>query len=264
MASDPPLSQVIAKTYDLGLKGKLSEDFKWSASYYRAMNHNDLQFIAAESQSGAGYFDNVGKTKREGLDLSVNGNANKFHWNAGYSFIKATYESDLTMATDANSSRRDDAYIDIKKGDYLAGIPKHQFKLRTSYDVNQNWSIGSNIIAFTSQYMRGNENNDHQPNSQACADEPKEVTCGKGKISGYTIVNIDTQYNIGNGWKLFAKAINIFDKEYDTVGRLGASRFDSAGAWSTSGIGSAFVAPGAPRAAWIGVRYEFGGEPKND
>jgi outer membrane receptor protein involved in Fe transport len=264
MASDPPLSQVVAKTYDLGLKGKLSEDFKWSASYYRAMNHNDLQFIAAESQSGAGYFDNVGKTKREGLDLSINGNASKFHWNAGYSFIKATYESDLTMATDANSSRRDDAFIDIKKGDYLAGIPKHQFKLRTSYDISQYWSIGSNIIAFTSQYMRGNENNDHQPNSQACADEPKEVTCGKGKISGYTIVNLDTQYNIGSGWKLFAKAINIFDKEYDTAGRLGASRFDSAGNWNTTGIGSAFVAPGAPRAGWIGVRYEFGGTEQKD
>ena len=261
MASDPPLDQVVAKTYDLGLRGKISSDLKWSASYYRAMNHSDIQFISSTT-SGAGYFDNVGKTKREGLDLSASGNIDKFRFNVGYSFIRATYESDMTILAESNSSRDNDEQINITKGNYLAGIPKHQFKLRGAYDVTPDWSVGANLLAFSSQYMRGNENNKHEENSALCATASDEVNCGKGKIAGYAIVNLDSQYNVGKGWKLFAKAINVFDQDYASVGRLGISRFDSAGVWSTDGIGSAFVAPGAPRAGWIGVRYEFGGAPE--
>jgi outer membrane receptor protein involved in Fe transport len=261
MASDPPLNQVVAKTYDLGLRGKISSDLKWSASYYHAVNHNDIQFISSTT-SGAGYFDNVGKTKREGLDLSASGNLDKFHFNVGYSFIKATYESDMTILAESNSSRDSEEQINITKGNYLPGIPKHQFKLRGAYDVTPDWSIGANLLAYSTQYMRGNENNKHQENSALCGTDGDEVNCGKGKIAGYAIVNLDSQYNVGKGWKLFAKAINVFDQDYASVGRLGISHFNANGSWNADGIGSAFVAPGAPRAGWIGVRYEFGGAPE--
>ncbi len=262
MAGDPPLDQVVAKTYDLGLRGKVSDDFKWSVSYYRAMNHNDLQFISS-STTGAGYFDNVGKTKREGLDFGLSGNLNKFHWNAGYSYIRATYESDLTIVGEGNSSRDPDAEtINIKKGNYLAGIPKHQFKFRGAYDVTPQWSVGANLIAFSSKYMLGNENNAHQANSAACSSDSAEITCGSGKTAAYAIVNLDTQYNLGNGWRVFAKAINIFDKDYSSVGRLGSSHFDQNGTFNNYGLGAAFVSPGAPQAGWVGVRYEFGGAPE--
>jgi outer membrane receptor protein involved in Fe transport len=59
MADDPPLKQVVAKTYDLGAKGNLAGNIKWNASVYQAMNHNDLQFIHAGTNASMGYFDNV-------------------------------------------------------------------------------------------------------------------------------------------------------------------------------------------------------------
>jgi outer membrane receptor protein involved in Fe transport len=67
---------------------------------------------------------------------------------------------------------------------------------------------------------------------------------------------------VGSGWKVFAKAINVFDKDYETTGRLGASHFGSTGVWNDDTTGTRLVAPGAPRAGWIGVRYEFGGAPE--
>ncbi len=75
---------------------------------------------------------------------------------------------------------------------------------------------------------------------------------------------MDTQYNIGKGWKAFAKATNIFDHDYDVAGRLAETLFNSAGTFAgdTKVLG---LIPGAPRAGWIGFRYEFGGdEPKKD
>jgi outer membrane receptor protein involved in Fe transport len=254
MAADPPLNQVVAKTYDFGVRGKVAENLKWNASVYRTMNHDDIHFINSSSFSGAlGYFDNVGRTKRQGLDLGLSGSVDKLFFRAGYSFISAKYDSDLTLVNEVNSvaDNADADTISVSKGNYLAGIPKHQFKLRLQYSITPQWSVGSNAVAYSDQFVQGNENNAHV-----------DYNGIKGKLSGYTVVNLDTQYNLGQGWNVFAKAINIFDKDYYTGGRLAETMFSSAGAWGISDRGVTAVVPGAPQAAWVGVRYEFGGAPE--
>ena len=268
MASDPPLKQVVAKTYDLGAKGNLGGNLKWNASVYQAVNHNDLQFIHSGigTNTSLGYFDNVGRTKRQGLDLGLSTTIDKLSLTGSYGYVRATYDDEFTLSNESNSSN-DEGTINVTKGKYLAGIPKHQFKLRAQYEVLPAWTVGANLVAFSSRYMHGNENNGHKANSAACAPEDDggqgdEIPCGKGKTGGYAIVNLDTQYNVGSGWKVFAKAINIFDKDYETTGRLGTSHFGSTGIWNDDTTGTRLVAPGAPRAAWIGVRYEFGGAPE--
>ena len=270
MASDPPLKQVVAKTYDLGVKGNLAANVKWNASVYQAVNHNDLQFIhsGATTNSSVGFFDNVGKTKRQGLDLGLSANIDKLTLTGSYGYVKARYDDSFTLTSESNSSGEtlgNSRVIEVNKGTYLAGIPKHQFKLRAQYEVIPAWTVGANLVAFTSRYMHGNENNKHQANAATCDvdnADGDEIPCGKGKTSGYTIVNLDTQYNVGSGWKVFAKAINVFDKDYETTGRLGASHFGSTGIWSDETLGTRLLSPGAPRAGWIGVRYEFGGAPE--
>ncbi|NOU23954.1 MAG: TonB-dependent receptor, partial [Methylotenera sp.] len=75
-----------------------------------------------------------------------------------------------------------------------------------------------------------------------------------------TVVNLDTRYKFGNsGWQVFAKAINIFDKEYSTGGMLGENWIEN-GVFSGGDEPSKMLMPGAPRAGWLGVRYEFGGK----
>ena len=258
MASDPPLDQVVSKTYDAGMRGKFSDNLKWNASVYRTMNHDDIHFINSSSNSGAlGYFDNVGRTKRQGLDLGLSGTIDKFFFRAGYSFISAKYGSDLELINEVNSEAvavANGDIINVRKGNYLAGIPKHQFKLRAQYEVTPQWSVGSNLIAYAGQYVQGNENNAHQ---DGAGGDPT-----KGKLGGYTIVNLDTQYNFGQGWKAFAKATNIFDKDFYTGGRLAETYFSAAGDWGPSQRNVTSVVPGAPRALWVGLRYEFGGAPE--
>ena len=114
--------------------------------------------------------------------------------------------------------------------------------------------MGSNVIAYADQYVQGNENNAHRDGADG---NPT-----RGKLAGYTVVNLDTQYNIGQGWRVFAKAINIFDKDYYTGGRLAETMFTPAGVWTDDDRKVTSVVPGAPQAAWVGVRYEFGGAPE--
>lgn len=257
LADDPPLNQVVAKTYEFGGRGKLSDNVNWNAGVYHAVNHDDIQFIAAGGiQPGAGYFKNVGRTKRQGIDFGLNGNIDRFNWSTSYSFVKATYDSDVDFVNGSNSSGvANDGVFTAKSGDRLPVIPQHQVKLRAQYAVTPSWNIGSNVVGYSSQYVLGNENNNHRANSSDCAGGDDCAT-GKGKLSGYFVVNLDTQYNFGNGWKMFAKATNIFDRDYNLSGRLAESLFSANGAFGEEAKVLSLL-PGAPRATWLGLRYEF-------
>jgi outer membrane receptor protein involved in Fe transport len=258
MAGDPPLEKVVAKTFEAGMRGNLSQDVKWSAAVYRTENHNDIQFIATNATNGMGYFDNVGKTRRQGLDTNLAGNAGKFSWNAGYSYLKATYQSDLSLVNGLNSESvtvGSNDVINVSKGDRLANLPSHAFKMRMQYAMTPNWTVGSNVNAFSSVYVRGNENNAHE----AGQGDPDETVQSNGKVSGYTIVNLDTRYKFNNsGWQVFAKANNIFDKKYATGGMLGENWIGSNGQFSGEEEAAKMLMLGAPRAAWVGMRYDFG------
>lgn len=259
MADDPPLNQVVAKTYEFGGRGKLTDAISWNAGIYHAVNHDDIQFTASNQLSGAGYYRNIGRTKRQGLDFGLNGNLDKFKWGASYSYVRATYDTDVEFANQSNSSNDDGIYT-ATKGDYLPTIPKHQIKLRGQYAVTPAWTVGANVIGYASQYVWGNENNKHKANAANCNDG-EDCATGKGKISGYFVVNLDTQYNIGNGWKAFAKATNIFDRDYYISGRLAETAFNSAGVFGEESRMLGLL-PGAPRAAWLGFRYEFAAPKK--
>ena len=254
MAGDPPLKKVVSKTFELGARGALVNDMRWSAAAYRTDNHDDIHFIATNATNGMGYFDNVGRTRRMGIDTGLMGNFGKLSWVVGYSYVRATYETDIELTNEVNSAS-DGEIITARKGDRLANIPDHQLKLRLQYDVTPNWSIGSNVTMFSDVYVRGNENNDHRSD-----DGDDEHYQGSGKLGGFTVVNLDTRYSFRNsGWQVFAKAINIFDKEYATGGMLGESFLDETAAFTGNEEPSLLMMPGAPRAGWIGVRYEFGG-----
>lgn len=262
MADDPPLNQVVAKTYEFGGRGLLTESLRWNAGVYHSMNHDDIQFTAAGSSNGAGYYKNVGRTKRQGIDMGLAGNVDKFKWNASYSYVRATYDSDVSFVSSSNSSEDADSMIYAKAGDRIPSIPEHQLKLRGQYSVTPDWTIGTNVIGYSDAYVWGNENNKHRANHADCVADTTSCAVGSGKVGGYFTVNLDTQYNIGSGWKAFAKATNIFDREYNVSGRLAETMFDSAGVYGTESK-MLSVLPGAPRAAWVGLRYEFAA-PKAD
>jgi outer membrane receptor protein involved in Fe transport len=255
MAGDPPLKQVVAKTFEAGMRGNLSENIRWSFATYRTENHDDIQFLNvgnALAANQAGYFDNVGKTRRVGLDSSLSGNINDFSWMVGYSFVNATYQNQFDLTNEVNSTSNGDV-ITVHKGDRLANIPQHQVKLRMQYEVTANWSVGSNITMFSDRYMRGNENNAHTANTG----DPLFYQ-GSGKVAGYTVVNLDTKYNLGKGWSVFGKATNILDQEYSNGGMMGHSLLDpSNGSFTGQPTTTGYYMPGAPRAGWIGVRFDF-------
>ena len=68
MAGDPPLRQVVTRTFEAGARGRLRSNLRWNAGWFRAGNRNDILFVSSE-QTGFGYFKNFGKTLRQGFEL---------------------------------------------------------------------------------------------------------------------------------------------------------------------------------------------------
>ena len=270
MAGDPSLNQVVSKTFEIGLRGNNS-DLKWTAVVFNTQNTDDIQFVA-NTTSGLGYFKNFGKTQRRGFEGSLAKKFDKLSLRGNFTFLDATYQSPEAILSENNNSgiettvdvpsERGYPYtgasgeeintIYIKKGDKMPGIPESTLKLFADYDVNDKFNLGLSTYTVTSQYKRGDENNQDS----------------RGKLAGYTTLNIHSAYKLHSEWTLFAKVNNVFDKQYATSGILGANVFGSDGVPTVGGVSGVtqtslsetFVSPGAPRAAWVGIRYEFGGK----
>ena len=269
MAADPYLKQVVARTLEAGLRGKLSADIGWNAGVYRTLSTDDILFVG--TSTSAGYFTNFGKTQRQGLELGLNGRQRSIDWFANYSYLHATFQSGACLLAENNSSRGtaaectasgQDDEIYVKKGDRLPGLPTHSLKLGLSWKATDWLRLGGDVQAFSGQYARGNENNQHQAGTYTDAFGNTRTFDGAGKTAGYAILNLNAEARLGAGWQLFAKVNNVFDKRYATAAALAENPFNSAGAFQNDSGDwrrETFVAPGAPRAAWVGMRYVFGG-----
>ncbi|MBS1158850.1 MAG: TonB-dependent receptor [Proteobacteria bacterium] len=265
MAADPYLKQVIARTVEAGLRGKLAGNLEWNAGVYRTQSSDDILFVG--TSTSAGYFTNFGKTLRQGIELGLRGSQRRVDWFANYSYLHATFQSAACLLGANNSTRGtapectaggQDDEIYVKKGNRLPGLPAHSLKLGLSWKAADWLRLGGDVQAFSSQYARGNENNQHQAGTFG-----GRTFEGAGKLPGYAILNLNAEAKLGGGWQLFAKVNNVFDKRYATAAALAENPFAADGSFQNdSGTWrrETFVAPGAPRAAWLGVRYVFGGK----
>ena len=195
----------------------------------------------------SGFFQNAGRTRRQGLELGVHGRVEKLNLALNYGYVDATFASALTLNSPANSSAAVNGDIQVSPGDRIPGIPAHSVKVRADYDITESVSLGGNVMFFSSQYARGDENNQD----------------ANGKVPGYALVNLDARYQHTRQLSFFGRIDNVFDKDYETLGVLGENFFNGPGRTFDAGnvTGEQFRSAGAPRAFWVGVKYAFGQKP---
>ncbi|HSW06978.1 TonB-dependent receptor [Aquabacterium sp.] len=255
LQSDPPLKQVVSRTVEAGARGSLTPQLRWNASVFRTTNRDDLLFIS--NGRAAGYFTNFGRTRRQGVELSLVQQNGAFNWSASYSFLRASFESSACIVAEGNSSAETSAActgddeIEVRPGNRLPGLPEHSLKLGVDWKPAATWGVGAQLRAFSGQTLRGNENNAHQ----ADGDE----FFGAGRIGGFAVLDLTGSWQLGSGVELFAKLSNAFNRRYASAGLLGENAFDAGGTLQAPDDWrhERFLAPGAPRALWLGARLRF-------
>ena len=247
-ASDPDLEQVVSKGLELGMRGRSKEQvLAWSADLFRTVNNNDIQFIA--TSSSAGYFSNVGNTRRQGADLALGGRLGRLNWHLAYSFVDATFQSAFAAGSESNSTANEDGIIQVSPGAQIPLIPRHTARAALDYAVNTAWDIGATAVVASGVYLHGNENNANQG----------EIL-GSGTLGGYAVVNFFGTAHLSKRLDIFVRVNNVLDRKYATAGFLSSNAFEPDGVfrpdpetWTNENS----VAPAAPVSAWVGLRLHW-------
>ena len=241
--SDPPLKAVVSRTFEFGARGILYENTMWNAAFFHTKLANDIQFIS--STTSTGFFQNVGDTRRQGIELGVGTKQGRLSFAANYSFIDATFKTPFIENSANNSTADANGQIQVNPGNRIPGIPRHSFKARMEYAFTDKFFAGASLQAFSNQFARGNENN----------------LDSQGTVAGYAVLNLNARYEIIPGLELFARINNLFDKKYANMGILGSNVLSGPNSFNPAtafGRPELFVGPGAPIAGFFGIRYSLG------
>jgi outer membrane receptor protein involved in Fe transport len=255
-ASDPDLKQVVARTVEVGLRGNLADQrLLWSADVFHTVNSNDIQFVATSTNQG--YFDNVGNTRRQGLDLSLAGKEGGLKWHLAYSFVDATFQSSFEVNADSNSTADVNGNILVRPRDRIPLIARHTGRLVLDYELNTQWNIGGNVVVASGSFLHGDENN---ANRAGGTNGEGAFITGTGWLPGYAVVNLQSTYHITRRAEVFAHLVNLLNKQYATAGFLTNDAFNPNGSFRANPndrTNENAVSPAQPRAIWAGVRMSF-------
>lgn len=232
--SDPPLDQVVAKSFEFGARGQ-QQGYFWNAGVFHTMNHDDIIFQNAGGLTSEGYFANVGKTRRMGLELAARKQYKNFGLSVSYTYTDATFRTAFDSVS-ANNPLGDSR--PVESGDTIPGLPEHNIKLIADWKATSALNLGAEVSYQSSQYYRGDEANENE------------------KVSGFALVNVRGVYKLNDSVELFGRIDNLFDKEYETFGVYGES--DEVLEDAYPGIDDhRFVGPGKPRSGVLGIRARF-------
>jgi outer membrane receptor protein involved in Fe transport len=241
-AADPPLAQVVARTFEAGVRGAArrgTSRIGYDLTAFRTVNSNDILFITSGMVANQGYFSNVGDTRRQGIEADISGSTrigggSRIDWSVFYTLIDATFETPYT-ALSATHPDAVNGQIQVPAGAHIPSIPKHVVKVALSYLSPFGLYAGVNVVGNSSQYLRGDEANLLAP------------------VPGYVFVNARVAYRFWSHAQVFVLADNLFNAQYSTVGVVG----DATGVLGPTYDSPRFLGPGAPRAGWAGVDFNF-------
>ena len=242
--ADPPLRQVVARTWELGAAGRSAVGgwrLEWLASAYRADSRDEIRRFAAGVR-GRAYFQNLGDARRQGIELSFTAERGGMRIAANYAFSDATNRSLVRIAAHANPAAEEDGAITIQPGARLPGVPRHTANLNLDYAGKagawRRFSVGGTLSARSSQILLGDESNRAAP------------------LPGYAVFDLRGRIELLREVALFGEVRNVLNRRFATFGTFGEIG-EVALAEAPNAASPRFVGPGAPRRWTIGIRRGF-------
>ena len=188
---------------------------------------------------GFGYFQNVGRTRRQGIEAQVNLTSKTLQLYASYALVDARFLDALQL--DSHSPFADaDGNIQVVPGNRIPAIPRNRVKFGIDYSVTDAFKVGGDALFVASQYFAGDESN------QAA------------RLPGYSVFNLHASYQINKTFQIYGRVDNIFDNRYATYGTF----FDTGDVPNFANGGAPFtdprsVSPARPRAFYAGLKATF-------
>lgn len=202
LGDDPPIDPVRTTTVELGGR-YVSGQVLLSASAYRTDVRDDIYLFpfddatAPEGGTIDGFFDNIDKTRREGVELAA-----QYLFGAGhsayanYAWTRATFQTEAEIFSIREEAGGEN---DVEPGDRLPLVPEHQIKAGLNLRFPLGFRAGGDVRWVGKQWLRGDEANVTEP------------------LDSYFVVDARVGYELGP-WELVLAVNNVFDEDYATFG----------------------------------------------
>jgi iron complex outermembrane receptor protein len=202
LVADPPLRQVVARTYEAGLRDRRPLGpgrIEVQAGLFRIDTADDIVNLASVV-SGRGFFQNVPGARRQGLEASLRYRGGRWTVYAGYNFLDATYRFTGDLPAPNNPMADPDGNVHVTPGKRIPGNPRHQGKLGFDFMPTTKWQLGADLQFVGARYFIGDDANQNP------------------RLSGYWLANLHASYQLTEAVQLFGLLNNAFDKRYALFG----------------------------------------------
>jgi iron complex outermembrane receptor protein len=238
LGDDPPLDPVVGTTFELGgqvVRGPVI----LNASVYRTNVRDDISFIQSENAVFEGFFANIGNTRREGVELSLQVIPNeRLSLYANYAYTHGTFQDPAEIF----SIRADAAFAgaplagsnDVAIGDRLPLVPDHQIKFGGLLTLANGLELGVDGRYTGKQWLRGDEANETQP------------------LDGYFVGNLRLGFSRAR-WEISTVISNVLNSHQPIFGTFNENR--------QTGVLERFLTPLNARSIKLIVRRSFGSKP---
>ena len=234
LGPDPALRPVVATTYETGWHFRRSPGgLDLSADVYWTDVQDDIFFVA--STLTAGYFQNIGATRRAGVELAAQwGSRVGLRLYANYGYTAGTFQAAANLATPRDTARGEA----VVPGDGLPLVPDHRANVGISLPVlggaqgGASLRLGLDARYVGRQWLRGDEAN---------------VT---RRLPDYTAA--DASLTLGwRRWELRGMVRNVLDRRYASFGTFAQNPLKPGSPVER------FLTPGLPRHLVVSLTTDF-------
>ena len=238
LVSDPPLKQVVARTAEAGFRGKhdLGEGrgtVNWGLGVFRTGNSNDILNVPSPQLQGFGYFTNIGRTRRQGIEAKAGYEGDTVSLYASYAFTDATFRTPLALQSNSPSADAN-GQIFVTRGKQIPMIPRHRIKIGGEYSLTPKFKIGADMNYVGAQRFAGDASNEQR------------------KLPAYVVFSLNASYKVTDNIQIYGKIDNLFDRRYYTYGTY----FNTASLFGNF-RDARTLSPAQPRAIYGGVKATF-------
>lgn len=190
-SSNPDLDPPTSRTFELGTRVRAGEYFQGTLALFQTDVDDEIFFVVTDPTTGGGINENVPKTRRRGLELTLRGRGGELvDGFVNYSYITATFESDALLPSGP-----------VQEGNTIPLVPRNRVGWGINVHPIDGLTLSLTGLYVSSQFLSGDEANQSQP------------------LPGYYVMNGQVSYRRGP-LTLFLQAKNITDADYEVWGVL--------------------------------------------
>ncbi len=229
LGDDPPLDPVVGTTYEVGSRFS-NALMSASIAVYRTKVRDDIFLFPyrddnePEGSTIDGFFANIPRTRREGVEIDGQVRASWARAHATYTYTRATFQSGGFEIFSIRESPGDN---EVEPGDRLPLVPDHTLSFGGELSLRNGFTLGADVIAMGERVLRGDEANEESP------------------LGGFVRTDLHVSFRRSR-IETRATIVNLFDRRYPVFGTFNINQ-------GAGRVIERFLTPGEPRSFEISL-----------